>query len=85
MGVVAIGLALPQFPGEPRQGTPRQFPGEPRSTTDCPNKVESWHGDKYCDDFMNTPDCGFDGGDCCQDQPNSGWNSYCKVMILTVK
>ena len=37
MGVVAIGLALPQLPGDPRQGTPRQgtprqFPGEPRST-----------------------------------------------------
>ena len=33
MGVVAIGLALPQLPGTPRQGTPRQgVPGEPRST-----------------------------------------------------
>ena len=34
MGVVAIGLALPQLPGTPRQlpGTPRQLPGQPRST-----------------------------------------------------
>jgi len=57
-------------------GTPS--PPAPTPPT-CDGKVDSWWGDNYCDDFMNTKACGFDNGDCCQANPPSGWNSYCKV------
>ena len=36
-----------------------------------------WRGDGYCDDENNTEECGFDGGDCCDnDRPN--WNHFCQ-------
>merc|ERR1712111_17429 len=35
-----------------------------------------WIGDGYCDDDNNNADCGFDGGDCC-DNEMSGWDNYC--------
>ncbi len=37
-----------------------------------------WRKDGYCDDANNTPDCGFDGGDCC-DNPRHNWDSFCQV------
>merc|ERR1711981_266560 len=37
-----------------------------------------WFGDTYCDDENNNPECGFDGGDCCQEDPNDGWDNYCE-------
>lgn len=40
-------------------------------------------GDGFCDDFLNTPNCGFDQGDCCGNE-NPGWNSYCHVKILSI-
>ena len=36
----------------------------------------SWYADKYCDDILNTPECGYDGGDCCFNK-ESDWDSYC--------
>ena len=33
-------------------------------------------GDGYCDDINNTPDCGFDRGDCCNNH-NPNWDIYC--------
>ena len=30
----------------------------------CVCEKSNWIGDGYCDDFTNTPDCNFDGGDC---------------------
>jgi len=51
----------------------------------CPSKISAWWGDKYCDDIMNTEECGYDGGDCCQDSPHRSWDSYCTVYIFLYK
>ena len=37
-----------------------------------------WIADNYCDDINNNPECEFDGGDCCQEDPAEGWNNYCE-------
>merc|ERR1712020_109885 len=52
---------------------------DPSATDGCDGKVDSWWGDDYCDDFMNTEGCHCDGGDCCQDNPSAGWDNYCQV------
>ena len=41
----------------------------------CATEYPSYIGDGYCDhiaDVLNTADCGWDGGDCCQDTCESG-------------
>jgi len=82
-GVVSygIGCGTPGFPGVyAKVSTVRPWIDdnlENGGEFSCPNKINAWWGDKYCDDFMNTADCGFDGGDCCQSNPHRGWNSYC--------
>ena len=37
----------------------------------------NWIGDGYCDDFTNTPDCNFDGGDCCGTNVNVEFCTDC--------
>ena len=40
-------------------------------TKECipPNGVDpTWVGDLFCDDALNTPQCNYDGGDCCNPQ-----------------
>jgi len=59
---------LEDFGGEPTTEPPKD---------DCPDMNEFWWGDNYCDDFMNNEECGFDGGDCCQESPAAGWDDYC--------
>ena len=36
-----------------------------------------WANDDYCDDENNTPECNYDGGACCQESPEEGWDEYC--------
>ena len=43
---------------------------------DC--AAPQWFGDNYCDDENNTPECGFDGGDCC-DNEMEGYTNYCNA------
>ena len=43
---------------------------------DC--AAPQWFGDNYCDDENNTPECGFDGGDCC-DNEMEGYTNYCSA------
>jgi len=64
-------------PPSPTAAPPAPTPAPP-APTDCPDKVEGWWGDNYCDDFMNNEGCAFDGGDCCQDSPIDNWDTYCK-------
>ena len=40
--------------------------------------VPVWAGDNFCDDENNNPECGFDGGDCC-DNTGEGWDNYCSL------
>lgn len=49
-------------------------------TGDCAGLAThpNWWQDKFCDDFLNTPECGYDGGDCCF-RKISGWNNYCST------
>ena len=52
----------------------------PMETTGMPIDncaVPHWFGDGYCDDENNNEDCGFDGGDCC-DNEMDGWDNYCQ-------
>jgi len=43
----------------------------------CELGVPHWVGDNFCDDENNNALCGFDGGDCCQENPGSNWDYYC--------
>ena len=48
-------------------------------TTEAPGTncaAPHWFGDNFCDDENNTADCGFDGGDCCNNE-GPGWDNYC--------
>merc|ERR1712223_1070818 len=42
--------------------------------------IPQWAGDSYCDDENNTPDCAFDGGDCCGDDVNTTYCSECECL-----
>ena len=42
----------------------------------CPSLNAGWYRDNFCDDFMNTPGCFYDGGDCCK-QNWQWWNYFC--------
>merc|ERR1711962_1186808 len=43
--------------------------------------VDQWIGDSYCDDQNNNPECEFDGGDCCQEDAQEGWDQYCNECL----
>merc|ERR1719245_1555827 len=34
------------------------------------------HQDRFCDDEFNTPECNYDGGDCCV-QRVENWHDFC--------
>jgi len=52
----------------------------PIETTEAPSEcVDQWIGDNYCDDQNNNPECDFDGGDCCQEDAEEGWDDYCEI------
>jgi len=44
--------------------------------TTCEVGVPHWVGDNYCDDENNNVMCGFDGGDCCNNDM-ANWDWYC--------
>ena len=63
-------------------------------TIGCKYKAYDWYesvwGDKLCDDFLNTEECEYDNGDCCQESPVEGWDKYCtacycKQATMTAK
>ena len=47
------------------------------STISC--VLPDWFNDTYCDDENNLPDCLYDGGDCCQENPPLHWDQYCQL------
>ena len=49
------------------------------SFSDCPHP--QWIGDSLCDDKTNTPDCDYDGGDCCGYNVNTDFCSDCKCYV----
>jgi len=56
---------------------PTPTPPPPPSTGCAPlAQYPSWYQDKYCDDIFNTPECNYDGGDCCI-QKRWNWHQYC--------
>ena len=38
-----------------------------------------WHGDGYCEDYHNHPECNFDGGDCCG-EVNTDYCDDCECL-----
>merc|ERR1711935_359257 len=57
--------------GDPTEGPTE---GPTVAPTAC---VDQWIGDSFCDDQNNNPECDFDGGDCCPEEPANGWDQYC--------
>ena len=43
----------------------------------CVTDYPSWIADGYCDPSLNTKECGFDGGDCCEDTCTDGSRYSC--------
>ena len=41
----------------------------------------TWYQDQFCDDIFNTPECNYDGGDCCIHK-RSNWFWYCSVRYI---
>ena len=56
-------------------------PSPPSPSTPPPSGCgyPDYKDDKYCDDENNNAGCEWDGGDCCQANPSSGWDNYCEV------
>jgi len=52
-----------------------EIPETTQAPTAC---IEEWIGDNFCDDQNNNPECDFDGGDCCQEEPADDWANYCQ-------
>ena len=42
--------------------------------------VPSWQGDNFCDDENNTPECAYDGGDCCGDNVDTTYCTACECL-----
>jgi len=53
-----------------------EMPETTEGPIECPDE---WIGDNYCDDQCNNDDNDFDGGDCCQEEPNDDWTAYCNT------
>ena len=51
---------------------------------DCPSYL-SWLGDGFCDRDLNTPDCGYDGGDCCECTCMDGPEYACGINVPDCK
>ena len=47
------------------------------STISC--LLPYWFNDTFCDDENNLPDCLYDGGDCCQENPPLHWDQFCQL------
>ena len=60
-------------------------PTPPPPTTGCAALAQhpSWYQDKYCDDIFNTPECNYDGGDCCI-KKRFNWHQFCTVSTSKV-
>ena len=52
----------------------------PSGTTTSGSCNLAFIGDNYCDDINNTPDCNFDGGDCCGSDVNTSWCIECQCL-----
>lgn len=60
----------------------KQFPWwmVPSPPADSGCAVASWKGDAYCDDINNTPECDYDGGDCCGPNVNTWFCDACECL-----
>ena len=43
-----------------------------------------WVGDGQCDDYSNTPDCNYDGGDCCKEDIHDLYCQLCECKSSAV-
>ena len=80
------GTAPPPSPTEAPTEAPTNGPTEGPTTpapTECAAMAEtpSWYQDRFCDDEFNTPECNYDGGDCCVHKIDN-WDAYCNVSKL---
>ncbi len=47
----------------------------------CPENLDhTWIADGYCDDDTNILECDFDGGDCCESEPNMDYCDLCECL-----
>ena len=52
-------------------------PEQPFKNAKTDNCKLQWQGDGECDDVNNTPECDYDGGDCCKYDKNTKYCSDC--------
>ena len=72
----------PSTPAPPAPNPSTAGP-EPNPTTPGPAPTcqkLTWINDGYCDDETNTPECFYDGHDCCV-QKRDNWDRFCEVCI----
>ena len=63
-------------------GSTPEFTTTTTATTLAPVEcLADYKSDGFCDDENNNSDCGYDGGDCCNN-PKTNWNSYCSVSFI---
>merc|ERR1712038_811168 len=87
---VFVFVAISMTHGSPSPSPSNDFPVKPEFEYLGLRPSKKWHHpdspetcairkywrDLYCDDENNTPECGYDGGDCCQKKV-LGWEAYC--------
>jgi len=66
-------------PAPPTTGAPTTAAPTTAAPSNCAAMATNptWYQDRYCDDEFNTPECNYDGGDCCVKKTDA-WHNYCQ-------
>ena len=61
-----------------QQGSSQDCDNSEGDVPGCPG-VPEYADDLYCDDENNNAECNYDGGACCQENPQEGWDNWCTI------
>ena len=64
-------------PTDPTTTGPTGPTTDPTDPCQLDDYYVNWIGDGICDDFINTAECGYDGGDCCGDEVDTDFCNAC--------
>ena len=54
-----------------------------KDLSNCHTGLLNIYGDGFCDDVTNTPECNYDGGDCCGDNVKEDFCFNCICLDPT--